>query len=107
MIDELKAIAKQNPEGFTVDLKLNPVTTGYVIAIPETQNCFGDQGLEKVLKIASENGYCIGGWLNRENGRFYWDASLIAPDLEEAKETGRKFNQIAIFDLNEQREIWL
>jgi len=107
MIEALKEIAKQNPQGFTVDLNLNPVTSGYVIAVPETQNCFGDQGLEKVLEIARDNGYCIGGWLNRENGRFYWDASLIVRDLEEAKEIGRKFNQIAIFDLDEQREIWL
>lgn len=107
LISQLKQLSNDRPEGFTVRLKLQPVTSGYVISIPETQDSFGDQGLKEVLQTVLQRGYCIGGWLNEENGKFYWDASVIVEELEEAKRLGRKFGQLAIFDLNEQRLIWL
>lgn len=107
LITSLKQLSTDHPEGFTVDLNLNFITTGYVVAVPQTQNSFGDEGLNKVLEIALKNDYCIGGWLNPQNGKFYWDASIVTDDLEKAKELGRKFGQLAIFDLDEQRIIWL
>lgn len=107
MINQLKQLANQYPQGFTVDLDLNLITEGFVISVPETQHSFGDEGLKKVLRIAKDNNCCVGGWLNTDNGKFYWDASVIVNDLEKAKTLGRKFGQLAIFDLNEQKVIWL
>lgn len=107
MKKQLLILADTYPEGFTVDLQLNLITEGFVIAVPETQDSFGDEGLEKVLQIALANGYHIGGWLNPDNGKFYWDASIIVTDLEQAKSLGRKFGQLAIFDLTNQDLIWL
>ena len=107
LITSLKQLANDHPEGFTVDLDLNLITDGYVVAVPETQNSFGDQGLKKVVRVALNNDYCVGGWLNNENQKFYWDASVVVDDLEKAKEIGRKNNQIAIFDLTNQITIWL
>lgn len=107
LISRLKQLSNDHPEGLTVELKLQLVTKGYVVSIPETQDSFGNEGLEHTLNLVLEHGYCIGGWLNDENGKFYWDASVIVDDLEEAKRLGRKFGQLAIFDLNEQRLYWL
>jgi hypothetical protein len=106
LINALKQLSKDHPEGFTVDLDLTNLTEGYVIALPETQGSFGNEGLEKVVRFAAKNSYNIGGWLG-PNNKFYWDASIIVGDREEAIALGRKFNQLAIFDLNRQETIWL
>lgn len=106
LINALKRLAKDYPEGFTVDVDLNILTEGYVIALPETQGSFGNEGLKKVVKFATENDYNIGGW-NSPNGKFYWDASIIVKNKDEAITIGQEFNQLAIFDLNKQETIFL
>jgi fructokinase len=104
----IQKIAEANPEGFTVDLTtLKRLTRGYSVAYLETQNSFGDEGLRQVLKHAMENGKKVGGWLNDEDGYFYYDSIQIFTDLEAAKRFGRENGQIAIFDLTELRVIKL
>lgn len=106
----LAAIALENKEGYTVNAAtLQPVTTGYAVAVEDTQDLFGFEGLANVVKYVSEhpeiNAY--GGWYNRENNMYYFDATVIVDDLASAKELGRINNQIAIFDLANLQEIRL
>ena len=106
----LAAIATNNKEGYTVNAaNLQPVTTGYAVAVAETQNSFGIEGLANVVKYVSEHPEinAFGGWYNRENNMYYFDATVIVNDLEAAKELGRINNQIAIFDLANLQEIRL
>lgn len=106
----LAAIALKNPEGYTVNAaNLQPVTTGYAVAVAETQNSFGIEGLANVVKYVSEHSEinAFGGWYNSENNMYYFDATVIVNDLEAAKELGRINNQIAIFDLENLQEIRL
>ena len=106
----LAAIAMANKEGFTVNAaNLQPVTTGYAVAVADTQNSFGIEGLANVVKYVSEhpNINAFGGWYNSENNMYYFDATVIVNDLEAAKELGRINNQIAIFDLANLKEIRL
>lgn len=108
LINAILEIAKQNPDGFTVKLPtLEHVTNGFIAAYAETQNCFNVDGLEKVLKHALEHGQVVGGWLNTENNFFYFDSSKVFETESEAVEFGKQNQQIAIFDLNELREIRL
>lgn len=101
-------MAEQNPLGFTVSLPtLKRLTGGISVAYLETQDCFGDEGLKRVLKHALEHEKTAGGWLNRENGKFYYDSVRIFTDLEEAKRFARENKQLAIFDLGNLRLIWL
>lgn len=68
----ISAIAAINPEGFTVNAaNLQPVTTGYAVALKRTQNSFGAEGLAKVANVIEElqassemNGRALafGGW---------------------------------------------
>lgn len=52
VISSVAAIAALNPEGFTVNAAtLQPVTTGYAVALKKTQNSFGAEGLAKVRKV--------------------------------------------------------
>lgn len=106
----LAAIAMANKEGFTVDAaNLQSVTTGYAVAVADTQNSFGLEGLANVVKYVSEhpeiNAY--GGWYNSENNMYYFDATIIVDDLETAEDIGRLNNQLAIFDLANLKEIRL
>lgn len=106
----LAAIAMANKEGFTVDAaNLQPVTSGYAVAVADTQNSFGFDGLANVVKYVSAHPEinAFGGWYNSENNMYYFDAIVIVNDLEAAKELGRVNKQIAIFDLANLKEIRL
>lgn len=106
----LAAIAIANKEGFTVSAaNLQPVTTGYAVAVADTQNSFGLEGLANVIKYVSQhpNINAFGGWYNSDNNHFYFDATVIVDDLETAKDLGRYNKQIAIFDLANLNEIKL
>ena len=106
----LAAISLKNPEGYTVNAAtLQPVTTGYAVAVEDTQDSFGIEGLANVVKYVSEHPEvnAFGGWYNRDNNMYYFDATVIVNDLEAAKELGRANKQIAIFDLANLAEIRL
>lgn len=104
----LATIALNNKEGFTVDAAtLQPIKKGYAVAVADTQDSFGLEGLANVVKYVSEHPEitAFGGWYNSENNMFYFDATLIVNDLEAAKELGRINKQIAIFDLAKGKPI--
>lgn len=106
----LAAIAINNKDGFTVNAAtLQPVTRGYAVAVADTQNSFGLEGLANVVKYVSNHPKvnAFGGWYNSENGMYYFDAVVIVNDLKAAKELGRANKQLAIFDLANLREIRL
>lgn len=106
----LVVIAMNNKNGFTVNAAtLQPVKSGYAVAVADTQNSFGIKGLANVVKYVSAhpNINAFGGWYNTENNHFYFDATIVVDDLEIAKDLGRYNNQIAIFDLANLREIIL
>lgn len=106
----LAAIAMANNAGFTVSAaNLQPVTTGYAVAVADTQNSFGLEGLANVVKYVSEHPEvnAFGGWYNSENNMYYFDATVIVDDLATAMELGRANKQIAIFDLANLKEIKL
>lgn len=106
----LITIAINNKEGFTVNAAtLQPVTKGYAVAVAETQNSFGLEGLANVVKYVSEHPEitAFGGWYNSENKKFYFDATVIVDDLAAAIELGRINKQIAIFDLSKGEPIAL
>lgn len=106
----LATIAMNNKEGFTVNAaNLQPVTTGYAVAVSDTQNSFGFEGLANVVKYVQDHPEinAFGGWYNSENNMYYFDATVIVDDLEAAKELGRINKQIAIFDLSNLTEIRL
>lgn len=117
VISSVSAIAAMSPEGFTVNAaNLQPVTSGYAVALKRTQNSFGAEGLAKVANVIEElqasgnlNGRTLafGGWYDSESGLYYYDATVIFEDRAEAIETGRANEQIAIFDLGKLEEIRL
>lgn len=108
MHTEILKLAEANKEGFTIELEnLNHVTSGIVVAYKETQNSFGIEGLIKCINHALNHDKKIGGWFNTENGKYYFDSCKTFTDLNEAIKFGKENGQIAIFDLDNLREIRL
>lgn len=90
----LLAIANAAPDGFTVDARtLQPVTSGYAVAvIKATQNSFNAEGLECVINYVLSNEQCnaFGGWLDVETGLYYWDGTVILPNLDDAYQLAKE-----------------
>ena len=102
LLAALTSIATSNKEGFTVNAaNLQPVTKGYAVAVADTQNSFGLEGLANVVKYVSDHPEinAFGGWYNSKNNMYYFDATVIVEDLAAALELGRINKQLAIFDL--------
>lgn len=118
VISTLAAIAAQNPDGYTVNAAtLQPITSGYAVALSVTQDSFGAKGLEKVVDVIEHmqnqgevshfDSLAFGGWYDTKSGRYYYDATVIVKDRTEALELARVNGQLAIFDLDNLEEIRL
>lgn len=107
LVFQIKEIAANNPHGFTVDLDLKPIAyqSGFLVSLPETQNSFSDEDLERVIRIAKQKRTFIGGWFNPQNGKYYYDATIWEQDLEVALQIARDNRQIEIYDLKNHRSI--
>ena len=106
----LSAVAANNKEGYTVDAAtLQPITKGYAVAVAATQNSFCPDGLARVIEYARTHKEvnAFGGWYNEANGLYYYDAVVITDSLADALELGKSNAQIAIFDLQNMKEIRL
>ena len=103
----LVAVAAQNPDGFTYNIQEGKLqTTGVAVARKETQNSFGAEGLENVVRFALANNVpCVGGWRDSNTGLYYFDATEICDTREEAIQRGKENEQLAVFDISECEEI--
>lgn len=105
-MEKILRIAQQNPYGFTYNIKTETfVKYGYVVAYLETQNSFDEIGLEKVLKHAQDHDGIIGGWLNEENDKYYFDSCKMFSNFNRAMKFAKDNKQIAFFDLTNLEEI--
>lgn len=104
---QIEAIALENSDGFTVDVRnLELVKSGIAVAYEATQNQIGFGGLYTCLQHAFYNDGFVGGWRNPE-GRMQYDSIRIFHSLPAAIKWGRKQKQYAIYDLDNGWEIVL
>jgi len=106
----LQTVAATFPGGFTCDkVTFKPITTGYAVAVADTQNSFGNVGAAKVAAyVCSHNEInAVGGWFNSDNKQYYYDAVIVVDNYDDAVNLGRANNQIAIFNLDTLEEIRL
>ena len=106
----IQAVAIMNPDGFTINARtFEPITSGYAVAIAQTQNSFGNAGAARVAAYVCKHPEinAVGGWMDSETGLYYYDATIVVDDLETALKLGRENKQIAIFNLSTLEEIRL
>jgi len=97
-----------NPYGFTLNIEnFEVVKNGIVVAYKETQNSFGIESLKNVIQHALQNDKKVGGWLNFENNKFYFDSVKVfeVHEIEKAIKFARQNDQISIFNLTTLEEI--
>jgi|GEM_PF-769065 len=110
LIEKVVQVAKNNPDGFTIDLNtFKSIERGFVVAFKDTQNSFNLRGVKKVIRHALLNNQIVGGWYNSNNRRYYFDSVRVFNQKQKrhAIEFGKSNNQIAIFNLQKQIEIKL
>lgn len=85
--DKVWDFSQTHPDGFTLDIRsMSESTEGIAVSYLETQNSHSRYQLDKVIRHAlSHDGY-VGGWLNTENGLYYFDSTkffyLLSSDVE-------------------------
>lgn len=108
LIDRVWEYSKNNPDGFTINIEtFKAVKFGIAVAYLETQDSFDIKGLEKVIEHALTHHKIVGGWLNGENGFFYFDSVRIFKNSEKQKaiEFAKSNKQLAVFDLTNLKTI--
>lgn len=104
----IKEIAREYPEGFTIELPtLRKVTNGISAAYFVTQDSFDDNALMDVISHAEKHDQMVGGWYNKENGKFYYDSIKIFDDIQDVIRFGKENRQKAIYDITNLRLIEL
>ena len=110
LADSVWVFSQSRPEGFTLDIKSwKEPKKGISVADAETQNRHDREDLDYVVSHSKTHEGYIGGWLNSEDGLYYFDSVRIFPEdsLEKAKQFGRLNGQDAVYVLSKGTEIRL
>lgn len=103
LVERVWGHSLNNPDGFTLSLEtLEPITSGICVAYLETQDSFGQESLQKVVSHALEHDKVIGGWLNPNNGQYYFDSVKVFQqgNHKEAEEFAKVNKQYGYYDLD-------
>lgn len=104
----------KNRQGLTIDAAGNmPDHKGYVISVPKHGKVFDlDKDTPDIVQLYKEYQnhfesfmYWFGFWF--DSGKIYVDYNSIIQDLPPALKLGKDLNQLAIFDLASQKEIFI
>ncbi|MCR5407540.1 MAG: hypothetical protein K6E61_00315 [Bacteroidales bacterium] len=110
LVDSVWVFSQSRPEGFTIDIRSwQEPKQGISVAYAETQNRHDREDLEYVISHAKAHEGYIGGWLNSEDGLYYFDSVRIFPEnsIAQATEFGRLNGQDAVYVLSKGKEIRL
>lgn len=97
-----------HPDGFTIDIRdMSEPTEGICVAYAATNGMHELTGLHTVVKHALDHDGYVGGWLNRSDGRYYYDSvKLFSEDeMDKALAFAVENGQEAIYVLSTGTEI--
>ena len=106
--DKVWAFSLTHPDGFTLDIRtMTEPTEGIAVSYAATRNSHSRDQLDKVVSHALQHEGYVDGWLNRENGLYYFDSTKLFPenDLQGAIQFGKENGQYSIFILSTYTEI--
>ena len=110
LADSIWVFSQTHPDGFTLNISTwEAPKEGVVVSHAATQDRHDRTDLDFVVSHAQSPGHHIGGWLDNETGRYYFDSVRIFPEdsLSQAIQFGRENAQIAIYILSSGKEIRL
>ncbi len=108
-----------NREGFTFRLEgsgIDVPTTGYVVSITPMLG-LDDNDVHTIVPYTKKNKKVdvfgekymtyIGGWYDESEDEFILDVSIVTDDKDKALEIAKALNQKAIYDLDEEEDIFV
>lgn len=101
--DKVWTFSQSHPDGFTLDIRtMTEPTEGIAVSYAETQDSHSRSQLDKVVTHALKHDGYVGGWLNSENGLYYFDSTRLFPEnaLKEAINFGKENGQHSAFILS-------
>ena len=106
--DKVWAYSQTHPDGFTLDIRtMTEPTEGIAVSYAATQNSHSRNQLYKVVSHALQHDGYVGGWLNSEDGLYYFDSTKLFPedDLKSAIQFGKENGQYSVFILSTYTDI--
>ena len=106
--DKVWAFSLTHPDGFTLDIRtMTEPTEGIAVSYAATRNSHSRDQLDKVVSHALQHEGYVDGWLNRENGLYYFDSTKLFPenDLQGAIQFGKENGQYSVFILSTYTDI--
>jgi hypothetical protein len=112
---KLISFIKNNKNGFTINYKtLEEIKKGYAVSFTHTKkaknlNLLLDN-LDLFINMSFshlKNNICLGGWFNDDDKNYYIDLVLNINDEKKALIIGQQFKQIAIYNLNTNKEVFI
>lgn len=106
--DQVWAFSQTHPDGFTLEIRsMSEPKEGIAVSYADTQNSHSRDQLDKVVGHALQHDGYVGGWLNSEDGLYYFDSSRLFPEnaLKDAILFGKDNGQYAVYILSTNTEI--
>ena len=106
--DKVWAFSQAHPDGFTLDIRtMTEPTEGIAVSYAATQNSHSRDQLDMVVSHALQHEGYVGGWLNGEDGLYYFDSTKLFPedDLKGALQFGKENDQYSIFILSTYTDV--
>ena len=106
--DKVWDFSQTHPDGFTLDIhSMTEPMEGIAVSYAETQNSHSRDQLNGVVSHAISHDGFVGGWLNTENGLYYFDSTKLFPEssLKDALQFGKENGQHSVFILSTYTDI--
>ena len=97
------AFSQTHPDGFTIDVRtMTEPKEGIAVSYADTQNSHSRNQLDKVVAHALQHDGYVGGWLNSQDGLYYFDSTRLFPEnnLKSALQFGKDNGQQSVFILS-------
>ncbi len=108
--DAVWEFSQSHPDGFTIDIRtMTEPTEGIAVSYAAMQNSHSRDQLDFVVEHALQHDGFVGGWLNTENGLYYFDSSKLFPEdqLEEALQFGKENGQTSVYILSTGTDVYI
>ena len=108
--DAVWEFSQSHPDGFTLDIRtMTEPTEGIAVSYAATQNSHSRDQLDFVVEHALQHDGYVGGWLNTENGLYYFDSTKLFPEdqLEEALLFGKENGQTSVYILSTGTDVYI
>jgi len=108
LADKVWMYGQAHPDGFMLDIRtMTEPAEGIAVSYAETQNSHSRAQLDKVVRHAVQHDGYVGGWLNSNDGLYYFDISKLFPEneLRSALQFGRDNRQYSVYILSLGTEI--